>query len=158
MAADSTQSTGKTTTKFSVRGVMKNAARTDIELGGHRVTIDEPKIRGGTDKGPTPTEMLAASLVGCTNVIVNRIAEQNGIRIHNLSVELETTFDVRGALGIAEVATPFVRMDLLIMLTTDADYVSLELLKRELPMRCPINVALRAAGTEIVETWNVMAA
>ena len=148
----------RNTTKFAVRGVMKNAARTDIDLGAHRVTIDEPNIRGGTDKGPTPTEMLAASLVGCTNVIVNRIAEQNDIRIHSLSVELETTFDVRGALGVAEVAIPFPRMDLLIVLTTDADYVSVELLKRELPKRCPVNVALRAAGTEIVETWNVLAA
>ena len=148
----------KNTVKFSVYGTMKNSTRSDIEIGSHRAVIDEPKIRGGTDKGPTPTEMLAASLVGCTNVIVNRIAEQNDIKIHTMSIALETTFDVRGALGIAEIGTPFVRMDLSITMTTDADYVSVEMLKRELRKRCPVNAALRAAGTELIETWNVMAA
>lgn len=144
-------------TKFTVQGVMKNAARTDINIGAHRVVIDEPKNRGGTDKGPTPTEILAASLVGCSNVIINRIAEQNGIKIHTMAIELETTCDFRGVIGLAEVERPFTRMDLSITMTTDADHVSIELLKRELPKRCPVNVALRAAGTELVETWNVMA-
>ena len=147
----------KSATKFAVHGVMKNPARADIDIGSHRVVIDEPKIRGGTDQGPTPTEMLAASLVGCTNVIVNRIAEQNAIKIHALSIALETTCDFRGVLGIATVERPFVRMDLTITMTTDADDISVALLKRELPKRCPVNVALRAAGTDVIESWNVMA-
>ena len=48
-------------------------------------------------------------------------------------------------------------MDLTITMTTDADAASVALLRRELPKRCPVDVALRAAGTELVETWNVMA-
>ncbi len=144
-------------TKFSVHGVMENAARTNIDIGSHHVVIDEPKVRGGTDQGPTPTEMLAASLIGCTNVVVNRIAEQNGIKIRTMSIGLETTCDFRGVIGIAEVDRPFVRMDLTITMTTDADAASVALLRRELPKRCPVDVALCAAGTELVETWNVMA-
>ena len=139
----------KNTVKFSVYGTMKNSTRSDIEIGLHRAVIDEPKIRGGTDKGPTPTEMLAASLVGCTNVIVNRIAEQNDIKIHTMSIALETTFDVRGALGIAEIGTPFVRMDLSITMTTDADYVSVEMLKRELRKRC-VAAAIRATDRRCI--------
>ena len=90
-------------------------------------------------------------------MIINRIAEQNGIKIHAMAIELETTCDFRGVIGLAEVERPFTRMDLSITMTTDADHISVELLKRELPKRCPVNVALRAAGTELVETWNVMA-
>jgi putative redox protein len=38
----------------------------EIEIREHRLIADEPEDRGGTDTGPKPTELLAASLASCT--------------------------------------------------------------------------------------------
>ena len=35
--------------------------RHEVEVGRHRLTADEPKKNGGTDAGPNPQELLAAS-------------------------------------------------------------------------------------------------
>jgi putative redox protein len=41
------------------------AHRFEIEVEGHRLTVDEGVAGGGRDSGPTPTELLAASLASC---------------------------------------------------------------------------------------------
>ena len=43
----------------------------EVEMeGGHSLVVDEPEDRGGTDTGPRPTQLLAASLAGCTAITV----------------------------------------------------------------------------------------
>src|SRR5206468_4176954 len=42
----------------------------EIEMGEHRVIADEPEATGGRDQGPTPTELLAASLASCTAITI----------------------------------------------------------------------------------------
>jgi putative redox protein len=48
----------------------------DIEINGHHVTADEPKDRGGTDAGPSPQELLAASLASCTAITIEMYARR----------------------------------------------------------------------------------
>ena len=40
----------------------------EIEFGNdhHQVVADEPEDTGGTDEGPSPQELLAASLASCS--------------------------------------------------------------------------------------------
>jgi hypothetical protein len=41
--------------------------RYEVAVGGHRLTIDQPKAAGGDDKGPTPVQLFAASVAShCT--------------------------------------------------------------------------------------------
>lgn len=40
--------------------------RQEISMGKHRVTADVPEADGGEDAGPTPHDLLAASLGACT--------------------------------------------------------------------------------------------
>ena len=40
--------------------------RTEVEAGPHRWVLDEPAEAGGANEGPTPYDMLAAALGGCT--------------------------------------------------------------------------------------------
>ncbi|HEX5910660.1 MAG TPA: OsmC family protein [Thermoleophilaceae bacterium] len=39
-----------------------------VEIGGHRLVADEPSEQGGTDAGPSPEELLAASLASCSAI------------------------------------------------------------------------------------------
>jgi putative redox protein len=62
----------------------------DIELeGGHEIVVDEPASVGGTDKGPSPTQLLAASLAGCTAITLELYAERKGWDLGALEVEVD---------------------------------------------------------------------
>jgi uncharacterized OsmC-like protein len=39
--------------------------RFTITVRGHELTVDQPVTDGGTDTGPTPTELFAAGLAAC---------------------------------------------------------------------------------------------
>ena len=41
----------------------------NVEVRDVGFEIDEPEERGGTNKGPAPTETALAALLGCTNTI-----------------------------------------------------------------------------------------
>ena len=50
--------------------------RTEVEVGGHRLVVDEPTAVGGTDHGPTPYEMLLAGLGACTAMTLRIYADR----------------------------------------------------------------------------------
>jgi putative redox protein len=62
----------------------------DIEIeGGHAIRIDEPTAAGGTDSGPSPTRLLAASLAGCTAVTIEMYAERKGWEVGQAEVDVD---------------------------------------------------------------------
>jgi putative redox protein len=66
----------------------------EVELeGGHVLVLDEPPDRGGTDTGPRPTQLLAASLAGCTAITVEMYGDRKGWDLGTVEVEVEVTYD-----------------------------------------------------------------
>lgn len=51
---------------------------TELEIRKHRLVADEPEGSGGSDAGPTPTELLAASLASCTAITLELYADHKG--------------------------------------------------------------------------------
>ena len=68
----------------------------DVDVGNHRVVIDEPKKNGGDDDGPSSQELLAASLASCTAVTMEMYARHKGWDIGPLEVECQFTPAERG--------------------------------------------------------------
>jgi putative redox protein len=68
------------------------AHEVDIE-GGHTIVIDEPHDSGGTDTGPSPGRLLAASLASCTAVTMEIYAERKGWEIGAVEVDVDATYD-----------------------------------------------------------------
>jgi uncharacterized OsmC-like protein len=52
--------------------------RFEIEVRGHRVTVDQPADAGGDDAGPTPTELFVASLASCAAFYAERFLRRHG--------------------------------------------------------------------------------
>ena len=66
----------------------------EVEIDGrHRLTIDEPEESGGSDAGPSPTRVLAASLAACTAITVEMYADRKGMELGKLNVEVEVEYE-----------------------------------------------------------------
>jgi putative redox protein len=68
----------------------------DVKAGGHLITVDEPKESGGGDLGPSPQELLAASLAACTAVTMEMYAQRKGWDTNGLAVDCNYTPAERG--------------------------------------------------------------
>lgn len=68
------------------------AHEVDIE-GGHTLVVDEPAEIGGTDTGPRPTQLLAASLAGCTAITVEMYAGRKGWEVGPIEVDVDVAYD-----------------------------------------------------------------
>ncbi len=52
--------------------------RTTVLARGHTLVSDEPENAGGTDRGPTPYELLSAALAACSTITVRMYADRKG--------------------------------------------------------------------------------
>jgi len=61
--------------------------RFTVAIRGHEVTVDQPVPDGGTDEGPTPTELYVAGLASCVGFYAGRFLRRHGIDGDGLVVE-----------------------------------------------------------------------
>jgi putative redox protein len=69
----------------------------DVEIRRHVVVADEPEEQGGEDSGPSPEELLAASLASCTAVTMAMYAERKGWEIGEVAVDVNYEPAQRGS-------------------------------------------------------------
>jgi len=68
-----------------------------VKIGSHSLVADEPKDLGVEGTGPTPQELLAASLASCTAITVQMYAKRKGWDIGPIEVDAEYEPAERGA-------------------------------------------------------------
>ena len=61
----------------------------DLEVRDHRLVADEPEGNGGDDTGPSPQELLAASLASCTAITIEMYATRKGWDIGDIAVDVD---------------------------------------------------------------------
>ena len=69
----------------------------DVEIRRHLVVADEPTKHGGADSGPSPQELLAASLASCTAITMVMYAERKGWDIGEVAVDVDYEPAQRGS-------------------------------------------------------------
>ena len=60
-----------------------------IEVSGHPIFGDEPTAKGGANLGPSPYDLLTASLGACTAITVRWYAQQKAWPLEHVNVEVE---------------------------------------------------------------------
>lgn len=78
-----------------------------VRIGEHVVTVDEPAEHGGEDAGPSPQELLAASLASCTAITMGMYAQRKGWDIGDTTVSCSYTPAERGAPTKFDMTTSF---------------------------------------------------
>ena len=69
---------------------------TEVEIREHRLIADEPQSSGGGDQGPTPTELLAASLAACTAITMELYADRKGWELGEVEVHVDWPDSLKG--------------------------------------------------------------
>jgi len=128
-------------------------ARTVAQARDVSLVIDEPVERGGTNEGLAPTETGLAALMGCTNVIANKVAHAQGVDIGHLRMTLACDFDRRGVTLAEEVAVPFTAIRLRIEADGPATQAELDRVAADVAKFCPLSKLFKAAGTQVTEEW-----
>jgi putative redox protein len=60
--------------------------RFEVNVEGHHLIVDEGMAAGGRDSGPTPTELLAASLASCVAAYAESYLSSRGYATAGLSI------------------------------------------------------------------------
>ncbi len=68
-----------------------------VEIRGHELTADEPRDHGGEDSGPSPQELLAASLASCTAITMEMYAQRKGWDVGDIAVDVDYEPAQRGS-------------------------------------------------------------
>ncbi|HEX9982704.1 MAG TPA: OsmC family protein [Thermoanaerobaculia bacterium] len=61
---------------------------TEVEARTHKFVMDEPSNDGGGDLGPTPYELMAAALAGCTAMTLHFYAKREGLPLERSDVSV----------------------------------------------------------------------
>jgi putative redox protein len=106
--------------------------RHTIRVRDHHLTVDEPADKGGEDSGPSPEELLAASLASCTAITMEMYAKRKGWDVGDVEVACNYTVSERGC------PTAF---DLVLRFPESLDEEQVERL-RVIAAKCPVHRTL----------------
>jgi OsmC-like protein len=65
--------------------------RFELQVRGHRLVCDQPVADGGSDQGPTPTELFVASLTACVAFYAGRFLARHDLDPDGLRVDCDFT-------------------------------------------------------------------
>ena len=108
-----------------------------VQIRDHELVVDEPIDQGGQDEGPTPQELLAASLAACTAITLEMYANRKGWEMDPVEVEVEYEQPERGAPT---------RFRLVIRLPAACSEEQVKRL-RTIAAKCPVHRTLEGAVT-----------
>lgn len=77
----------------TLRADIGRGYRTVCSIDGREIVADEPESMGGTDEGPTPIQMLLASLASCMLITVRMYAARKEWPLEGASLELRPEFE-----------------------------------------------------------------
>ena len=118
--------------KAIARRVKPDAYTTELEIRHHRLTADEPDELGGDDEGPSPQELLAASLASCTAITIEMYAKRKEWELGEMEVEVSYTASDRIELT---------QFDIVLRLPAELNENQRERLQ-QIGRRCPVHRTL----------------
>lgn len=112
--------------------------RTIVQTANHTIITDEPLAVGGADAGPSPQDLLLASLCGCTAITLRMYIDRKKWIVDHISVDAEL---------FKTDSFPLIKLRLMI-----EEELSVEQRKRliQIAEACPIHKLL--TGKTVIET------
>jgi|BioPla2DNA2_1021312.scaffolds.fasta_scaffold62193_1 uncharacterized OsmC-like protein len=103
--------------------------------GAHSTTIvrnfaipaDEPGAIGGTNRGPSPMELVLTALSACIAISIAYSAAEDEVEVHSIEIDVEGDLDLRGLFEITDDVRPgFEEVRVTVRMEADAPREKLE--------------------------------
>lgn len=112
----------------------------DVGVRGHNLKVDEPEDFGGSDKAPNPLEYMFTALASCLNITVHKVAEEQGVEIETLEIDVEGEVDLEKFMGEdPKKRAGFQEVDVEVSIKSDSDRVTEHEILEEAEERCPVS-------------------
>jgi len=105
----------------------------------HEIDLDEPKHIGGTDKGPSPIELLLAALGGCQIITLAFFAPRLGVKLKAVETVVEGYLDPRGFMGSSGIRPGFQKIHISTKIEAEGPSEKVRELVKLAEERCPVN-------------------
>ena len=109
------------------------------------IVSDEPGALGGTDSGPNPVEQILAAYGNCLAVGYAANATAAGIKLNDLSIELEGDLDLHTFLGLKEGHAGYDHITVKVNIDCDASSEDLQKLHEKVSSTSPVGHTLGCA-------------
>ncbi|MEW6582280.1 MAG: OsmC family protein [Actinomycetota bacterium] len=95
---------------------LADGLRCVVDVGGHRLVLDERPSLGGSDEGASPMEAALGVLAACQAITYRVWAAALGVRLDRVRVEAVGDLDVSGFLGLSAARPGFSAVRLVVEL------------------------------------------
>lgn len=110
-----------------------------VRLNDRVVTSDQPPMLGGDGSAPNPVEIALAALGSCQAQTYRFWSEKLGIRIDDVSVDIQGDLDIQGIFGLRDGVRPgFSDVRLNVRLSGPEPQERYEELRRAVDDHCPV--------------------
>lgn len=110
---------------------------------GFQVHMDEPENLGGTNTAMNPVELLLASLGGCMSIVASAFAEQNGVKLDGVRVDVEGDLDPGGFLGTnPDARMGYEQIRATVTIESSSPRENIDRLMKVIEERCPVHDTL----------------
>ena len=133
---------------YKVSGKKVGDLGVEVTARGHKIKVDEPIEGGGEDTGMNPVEMLLGSIAACQTISTSIYAESMGIKIDEMSIEVEGDMASAGFMGYAKFRPGYTNIRSHIKIKSDADPAMVQQLIDLVEIRCPVEDSVKN-GVEI---------
>ena len=84
---------------YSVTSTLTEGPRSHTPICDHELILDQPKMAGGTDQGPTPIDAFLATIGSCLGTIARIVAKQEKITLDKMEFTVSGEIDLDILLG-----------------------------------------------------------
>jgi putative redox protein len=126
-----------------------NGFTTQMKLGDHYMTADEPENFGGNNFGPTPYQLVSAGLSACTVMTIQMYARRKGWEIRN--IEVHTNYDKEHAVDCEACDVDSAKIDTFHRaISIDSDLDDKQIVRiLQIADKCPVHKTLHSE-TQVV--------
>lgn len=138
--------------KFSVHTSGSTMAKSMTDARGFKIYMDEPPDLGCDDRAPSPLEFILAAHGGCLNYMCFFIADQLGMDLKGVEVDIEAGLDPGKFAGTDRtVRAGYQDYTVKIKLNSSASPEEIAKLQSEVEARCPVSDNITNASPVKIE-------